>query len=53
MNDARIFDEMSDPDTGVRAPYADLHAWLEGQTPRNLLKKRKEAETIFKRLGIA
>ncbi|MGI9383637.1 MAG: circularly permuted type 2 ATP-grasp protein [Methyloligellaceae bacterium] len=52
MSGAPIYDEMTDPETGVRATYAGLHAWLEGQEPETLQLKRREAETIFKRLGI-
>ena len=52
MSSAPIFDEMTDAETGVRTPYAGLHDWLEEQAPERLQEKRREAETIFKRLGI-
>ncbi|NNU79538.1 circularly permuted type 2 ATP-grasp protein [Halovulum dunhuangense] len=35
-----------------RAPYAALAKWLEAQTPEEIARKRLEAETIFRRIGI-
>jgi len=50
-----FFDEMLSTgtgETGVRAPYAGLQNWLEDQEPDSLKKKQRDAEIIFKRLGI-
>lgn len=45
------FDEMRDAD-GVRAPYAEIARWLRA-TPRETLdRKRREAELLFRRIGI-
>jgi uncharacterized circularly permuted ATP-grasp superfamily protein len=46
------FDEMEDADSGVRAPYRELKAWLDGYKISTLKRKQREAEVIFKRLGI-
>ncbi|WP_372045113.1 MULTISPECIES: circularly permuted type 2 ATP-grasp protein [Tistrella] len=54
--DTRIFDEMSgwagaDPDA-LRAAYAGIREWL-AQTPHDRLHlKRREAEVLFRRIGI-
>jgi len=45
------FDEMRDEE-GVRAPYAEISRWLRA-TPRETLdRKRREAELLFRRIGI-
>jgi uncharacterized circularly permuted ATP-grasp superfamily protein len=45
------FDEMRDAE-GVRAPYAEIARWLRA-TPREALdRKRREAELLFRRIGI-
>jgi uncharacterized circularly permuted ATP-grasp superfamily protein len=46
------FDEMQNADSGVRAPYSELQAWLDSQKIKTLKRKQREAEVIFKRLGI-
>lgn len=46
------FNEMLEADGSVRPPYALLHKWLETQTPGDLRAKIREAESIFRRLGI-
>lgn len=46
------FNEMLEADGSVRPPYAILHKWLESQTPGDLRAKIREAESIFRRLGI-
>ena len=46
------FNEMFEPDGSVRAPYALLHKWLEQQSTGDLRSKIREAESIFRRLGI-
>ncbi len=52
MRTAAFFDEMAGSGDGVRPPYRALQAWLAEHALSNLQEKRKEAETIFKRLGI-
>jgi uncharacterized circularly permuted ATP-grasp superfamily protein len=49
---AENFNEMLGPDGQVRAPYAILKAWLDTQSPADLRAKIREAEAIFRRLGI-
>lgn len=46
-----MFDEMG-PDGAVRAPYAAIRTWLEHTPPEFLALKRREAEGLFRRLGI-
>jgi uncharacterized circularly permuted ATP-grasp superfamily protein len=46
------FDEMSGADGAVRAAYAELKAWLD-ETPSDVLHhRRREAELLFRRIGI-
>lgn len=47
-----IFDEMLCADGTARAPYAHIKEWLDAHPPSFLARKRREAETIFRRLGI-
>ncbi|MBA4790406.1 MAG: circularly permuted type 2 ATP-grasp protein [Pseudomonadota bacterium] len=48
----RIFDEMSGEDGATRPAYETLSAWLD-KVPRDVLnQRRKEAEFIFRRIGI-
>jgi uncharacterized circularly permuted ATP-grasp superfamily protein len=49
---AENFNEMLGPDGQVRAPYAILKQWLDTQSPADLRAKIREAEAIFRRLGI-
>ena len=49
---SRFFDEMVDAGGGLRTPYRQVGAWLEEQTRGALRRKRDEADTIFRRLGI-
>ncbi|MSU91659.1 circularly permuted type 2 ATP-grasp protein [Rhodobacteraceae bacterium 2CG4] len=42
---------MYDGDT-VRPAYANLTQWIDGHPPEHFELKRKEAETIFRRIGI-
>lgn len=51
-NGGTHFDEMSNADQTVRAPYELISRWLGDQTKPNLKRKQAEAETIFRRLGI-
>jgi uncharacterized circularly permuted ATP-grasp superfamily protein len=46
-----MFDEMHG-ESGVRAPYRDVAAWLDSLGPETLALKREEAETLFRRIGI-
>lgn len=36
----------------VRAPYALVDAWLKSLTPEQIALKRREAEVVFRRIGI-
>ncbi len=46
------FDEMRGSDGEVRTPYAALSRWLGGLPPDLLDHRRREAELIFRRIGI-
>ena len=46
-----IFDEMGWPNQ-IRAPYAMVDAWLKSMPPDQLSLKRREAEVLFRRIGI-
>ncbi len=46
-----IFDEMGWTD-GVRTPYALIDAWLKSMPAEQLALKRREAEVLFRRIGI-
>ncbi|ASK34309.1 circularly permuted type 2 ATP-grasp protein [Alloalcanivorax mobilis] len=46
------FDEMLLPAGQVRSHYRSYHQWLLGQTGDVLMRKRKEAELRFHRVGI-
>jgi len=48
---SRFFNEMYDGDK-VRAAYANLVDWIDGYPPEQFDLKRKEAEMIFRRIGI-
>jgi uncharacterized circularly permuted ATP-grasp superfamily protein len=45
------FDEMGWPDA-IRAPYALIDEWLKSTPPEQLALKRREAEVLFRRIGI-
>jgi uncharacterized circularly permuted ATP-grasp superfamily protein len=47
----RPFDEMNAPD-GPFAHYAKIQQWLDGTAPELLERKRREAELLFRRIGI-
>ncbi|AND68850.1 hypothetical protein ATSB10_13960 [Dyella thiooxydans] len=51
MSAATVFDEMGWPDD-VRTPYALIDAWLRDTPPDQLALKRREAEVLFRRIGI-
>jgi uncharacterized circularly permuted ATP-grasp superfamily protein len=46
------FDEMSGTDGGVRPAYAELSRWLAEVPPDVLDYRRREAELVFRRIGI-
>lgn len=46
-----VFDEMGWPDH-IRAPYALIDAWLKSIPAELLALKRREAEVLFRRIGI-
>src|SRR5687768_16671174 len=46
------FDEMKGTDGQVRAPYSELSAWLSEVRPDVLDYRRREAELLFRRIGI-
>jgi uncharacterized circularly permuted ATP-grasp superfamily protein len=46
------FDEMKGTDGQVRAPYSELAGWLGDVPPDVLDYRRREAELLFRRIGI-
>ncbi|WP_127144828.1 circularly permuted type 2 ATP-grasp protein [Pelagibacterium montanilacus] len=52
MSEKKFFDEMLNADGSVRDPYRILGEWLEGQPRQTLRQLSRDAETIFRRLGI-
>ena len=46
------FNEMRDQDGAVRRPYARVHEWLSTLTKTDVDRAQREAEGIFRRLGI-
>ncbi len=46
-----IYDEMG-ADDRVRAPYKSVKAWIDAEGAEALERKRSEAETIFRKVGI-
>jgi uncharacterized circularly permuted ATP-grasp superfamily protein len=49
---AVAFDEMRSPDGAVRPAYRALADWLKGASQEALDHRRREAEFIFRRIGI-
>ncbi|MBO6756214.1 MAG: circularly permuted type 2 ATP-grasp protein [Roseibium sp.] len=47
-----FFNEMLDQSGQPRPAYSKLNDWLESKPPNFLTRKSREAETIFRRLGI-
>src|SRR5262245_39645053 len=47
-----FFNEMLNPDGSVRGPYAQIHDWIGSLGKANVERALKEAEAIFRRLGI-
>ena len=52
MGESTIFNEMLAADGRPRAPYKRLAEWFDTLSPAEMRKKSREAETIFRRLGI-
>src|SRR5262249_41331481 len=46
------FDEMTAADGAIRAPYTQLSGWLNELPPDILNHRRREAEVLFRRIGI-
>jgi uncharacterized circularly permuted ATP-grasp superfamily protein len=46
------FDEMTSASGGANSPYAELARWLEENPPDTLDYRRREAELLFRRIGI-
>ena len=46
------FDEMKGPNGGVRPAYGELSRWLDEVPPDVLDYRRREAELLFRRIGI-
>jgi len=49
---AVAFDEMKGTDGALRPAYAELHRWLADVPPDVLDHRRREAEVLFRRIGI-
>ena len=49
---ATAFDEMKGTDGAVRPAYGELSRWLEEVPPDVLDYRRREAELLFRRIGI-
>jgi len=49
---AVAYDEMNRPDGGLRQAYEELALWLKETPPDALEYRRKEAELLFRRIGI-
>jgi uncharacterized circularly permuted ATP-grasp superfamily protein len=47
-----FFDEMSGTDGAVREAYALVKGWLESSSPDQLHARSREAELLFRRIGI-
>lgn len=49
---AAVFDEMTDETGAVRAAYDRYAAWLAGTEVASLAEKRRQADVMFRRVGI-
>ena len=47
-----MFDEMRAENGAVRTAYAEIAAWLDGAPRELLVRKREEAERLFRRIGV-
>ncbi|MFT5539014.1 MAG: putative circularly permuted ATP-grasp superfamily protein [Alphaproteobacteria bacterium] len=52
MASGKFFDEMNGTDGAVREAYEAVSRWLEATPKRELRAKRKEADILFRRMGI-
>ncbi|WP_306030989.1 circularly permuted type 2 ATP-grasp protein [Stappia sp. MMSF_3263] len=52
MGENEFFNEMLTAEGNPRAPYRRLAEWFGKMSPAEMRKKSREAETIFRRLGI-
>lgn len=52
MTDTPPFDEMRGHGATCRAPYEKYRTWFEGEDPKRLHKKAREAEAVFRLSGI-
>ena len=52
MTSKKFFDEMHGAGTTVREAYEAVSQWLAGLSRREISAKRKEAEVLFRRMGI-
>ncbi|WP_142848016.1 circularly permuted type 2 ATP-grasp protein [Telmatospirillum sp. J64-1] len=52
MGERRYFDEMHGEGGNIRAPYAVYGSWLHSIPVEELEKRHREADLIFRRLGI-
>lgn len=52
MASSKFFDEMHGTDGSVRKAYENIAIWLETAPKRELNARRKEAEILFRRMGI-
>ncbi|MDT4329625.1 circularly permuted type 2 ATP-grasp protein [Methylomonas sp. MED-D] len=52
MKPLNYFDEMRTPDGSVRALYQPFADWLDGIDQAQLMQKSREAEMLFRRVGI-
>ena len=46
------FDEMWGSDERLREPYQTFNDWLDGEDPKRLRAKQREAEEVFRLTGI-
>ncbi len=52
MSEKNIFDEMWGRDETLREPYAEFQSWFEGEDLKRLRAKQREAEEVFRLMGI-
>ena len=52
MDDAVFFDEMNTDGFQVRKPYENYNDWLSKQTAKELSRKNRQAEELFRLAGI-
>ncbi len=52
MSNGENFDEMWGRDGALRAPFDGYKAWLDGEDPKELKAKQREADELFRLTGI-